>query len=431
MHYNRTIGLFSAVLIIINIIVGGGIFINLSPLIKLGGAASFWSYLLAGILLLPVVAVLAALARRHPASGGLYVYSQIYLSPFTAFVAGWFYYVSKQVSVGLMARLFVNVVQQMVPALQGYSDIFLVGCLLGFFVLANIAGAELQGRIQWVLTAAKGLPILFVFALFLQHGSTVMQKITWLPIDTWGAVLPVAAFAMIGFEVACTLGHLFKDPDYTIMRALLIGFSCVVAMLSFFQMGVGLLVPAYTQSVFPLSALAYQFAASMPWLAPALSACVYTSMIGGAFGILTSNCWNLHRLAEQGHLPFRDTLIATTKNQVPWASLFVGAGVSVIAITITKNLGALQSMGIFGMIFAYACSIIAAFFARTNQGNYLLPVWLKGAAFLSTSCLMYLCYLKISKVGVSTPYIMLLGIGVVIATYFEISGRRAATVVEE
>lgn len=431
MHYTRTIGLFSAVLIIINIIVGGGIFINLSPLIKIGGAASFWSYLIAGVLLLPVVAVLAALARRHPTSGGLYVYSQTYLGPFTAFVAGWFYYVSKQVSVGLMARLFVNVIQQLIPCLENVSDIVLVAGLLSFFVLANSMGAELQGRVQWLLTAAKGLPILFVFVLFLQHGTTVIQKITWLPIDTWGAVLPIAAFAMIGFEVACTLGHLFKDPDTTIMRALLIGFSCVVAMLTFFQLAVGLLLPVESSAIFPLSALAYQFAATLPWLATVLSACVYTSMIGGAFGILTSNCWNLHRLAEQGHLPFRNTLIATTKNQVPWASLLVGAGVSVFAITITKNLGALQSMGIFGMIFAYACSIIAAFFARTKEGNYLLPVWLKGAAFFSAGCLMYLCYLKISQVGVSTPYVMLLGIGVVVATYFEISGRRAATVVED
>lgn len=415
MQYARTIGLVSAVLINVNIIIGGGAFINLAPIIHAAGAAGFLAYVAGAVCLFPVVFVLAALARKHPESGGLYVYTKTYLHPFVAFLAGWGYFVGKSISVGLNAYLIMELLKHIVPGLHLLPNIVLVAGLVGSFVIANLIGVELQGRAQYLFVFAKALPISLAFLLFARHGAVDSVQLSHLTVDTMGALLPIAVFAMVGFEVTCTIGHLFQNPERNITRVLLYGFGVVAAILALFQLAVGALVPAGQSLVHPVATMASTYLPHMSAIVPLLYACIYTSMLGGSFSILTSNCWNLHRLAEQGHLPFRSWLIKTTKRQVPWVSLIVGASISVAGVAITQNQGALQSMAIFGMIFAFCCTMVAAMRARDQHGNYLVPLVIKGAAFVSTCYLMYLCLVKIAHVGVSMPYLALVGLGVLCA----------------
>ena len=425
MQYARTIGLFSAVLININIIIGGGAFINLRPMIAAGGSAGFLVYFVGALMLLPVVMVLAALAQRHPESGGLYVYTGTYLHPFIAFLSGWGYFAGKSISVGLIAHLFMQMMKTFFPILAGVPDIVLTAGLIGSFVGVNILGAELQGRVQWIFIAAKAVPVVFAGIVFYNYGSLASINMNHLNGDALNSLLPIAVFAMVGFEVTCTLAHLFKNPQTTIVRALVYGFASAALILGIFQMMVGVLVPAHQTMLFPLAAIANRFIHFPGPLIALLYVCVYTSMLGGAFSILTSNCWNLHRLAEQGHVPFRSLLIKVTGKQVPWVSLSLGGGISVLGVVITQNQGALQSMAIFGMIFSFACAMIAALFARDQHGKKLLAPTVIWAGLASTCSMMYLAMVRIAQVGVSVPYLSLFLTGVVIALFYELSGRRA------
>ena len=72
----KTIDLSTAIFICLNIMLGGGIFINLHQLTFNVGSFGFIIYLLVFPLLFPVIYCLASLGSAHCVSGGLYVYSK-------------------------------------------------------------------------------------------------------------------------------------------------------------------------------------------------------------------------------------------------------------------------------------------------------------------------------------------------------------------
>lgn len=433
MHCKRTIGLPSATLINVNIIIGGGIFINLNQLMRVGESAGFVAYLVAAVVMLPIVVVLARLAQAHPESGGLYVYAKTYLSPFMGFICGWGYFASKSISVGLLAHLFMQIMQGFFPVLRAFSDVTLVAGLIAGMVALNMWGVALQGRAQYLFIAAKMLPVLFVFGVFCLNGPAHAVSFGTFTPSTVSWMIPIAVFAMIGFEVTCTVAHLFKNPGYTIIRALVGGFLIVVGLLTSLQYMVGSLIEpiSSTQLGLPIAMIAQTYAPQLVGLSGFFYACIYTSMLGGAYSILTSNCWNLHRLAEQGHLPFRNWLTKVTRTQVPWVALIVEACISVFGIAITQHLASLQKMAIFGMIFAFCCATYAAFYLKDAQGKPAINLFVRCAALINACGLAALTLYYIVQYGVSVPYLMLFVVGAVLAAYYEWSGKRAAIVVQD
>jgi len=412
----RSIGLLSAILININVIIGSGLFINLHPLISKTGTASFVVYLVAALFLLPVVASLAFLAREQPESGGLYVYTKTYVHPFLGFLCGWAYFVGKAVSVGLMAHLLVTVCEQAFPVLQGASHIVLVASLLLFLAVANIAGAAIQGRVQRVAIAAKLIPVLAIFGLLLYSGPQVPFSCELVSADALEGLVPVAVFAMVGFEVTCTIAHLFVRPSYTIPRAFIFGFLIVVAIVALFQAAVAGLVPfSLLQTGSPAAAVVGAFNTYAPSLTGAsalLTACIYLSILGGTFGILTSNCWNLHRLAVAGYMPGARWLTKVTAGQVPWVSLLVQVAICVLGVAISSEQVPLQKMSVLGVVFAFFCAMLAALLARTGEGRRLVHPAISVTALCTTGLLFCFTLYQIFLYGVSLPYLLLCGFGI-------------------
>jgi len=419
----RTVGLFSAVLIMINVVVGSGIFINVLPLGARLGTASFCAYLVAALFLLPVVASLALLARHQPESGGLYVYTTTYVHRFLGFLSSWMYFVGKAVSVGLMAHVLIMALERACPAALHVPHIVLVAALLSFFAAAHCAGIRLQGRVQWVAIAAKVIPVLVVVALLAWHGPVAPFSAALLNAENLSAAVPIAVFAMVGFEVISSVAHVFVRPEYTIVRAALIGFTAVATLLAVFQASVSLLAPTLASvgqgPAATLMALADTYLASHAWSSVALAACVYASIVGGSFSILTSNCWNLHRLAVQGHMPGRQWLAATTAQQVPWASVWVEVCISVLAVAISDQQVPLQNMSVCGVIFAFFCAMLAAWRARSAHGARVVHPVVAGTAVLSTVVLLGFTVFRVYTYGVSIPYLLLCGGGIVISLVYE------------
>lgn len=430
----RTIGLFSAILININVIVGSGIFINVYPLMQCGGTGSFIAYFLAALFLLPVVMVLAVLAVQQPESGGLYVYTRTYLNPFVGFLCGWGYFLGKSISVGLMANVMVSVFERIFPLLLVVPHIVLVAALLIVLAGLNIGGASIQGSAQRVFILAKVLPVLSVLVLLACYGRAVSISFEQVSVNSLSAIVPIAVFAMVGFEVTCTIAHFFINPSYTIPRAAVGGFVIVAAILGAFQYTIGALLPVSLLESLPglpaaaLSAVAGVYVPSVVLFSQFLTACVYTSILGGAFGILTSNCWNLHRLAAQGHVPGARWLTRLTPGQVPWVSLLVEVVIAVSSVAITTNQVSLQKMSILSVIFAFCCAMLAAVFARDTSGNYLVNRLLVIAALISTMTLFSVTLHQVFLHGVSLPYALLFGAGVLSAVYYGIKDKRMVRV---
>jgi amino acid transporter len=427
----RTIGLFSAILININVIVGSGIFINLHPFIRMGGTGSFLAYIVAAACLLPVVVVLAYLARAHPESGGLYVYTKTYLHPFVGFLCGWGYFVGKSVSVGMMAHILVTLCEQLFPLVSVVPHLMLVAGLLLFLAGAHVIGASLQGPVQGILIAAKVVPVICMIGFLLWHGVQVPISCAEITGSSLSGMVPIALYAMIGFEVTCTIAHLFVRPEYTIVRAFIYGFLSVAALLATFQFSVSALLPAHMLGVVSanpsaqLVSIAGMYAPDVSLIALVLSVCVYCSVLGGMFSILTSNCWNVYRLAVHGHMPGAHLLTRLTRSNIPWVSLLIEVCIAVVAVGITSQLVPLQKMCILCVVFAFFCAMLAALRARKIDGSWLIHPCIVGAAVLSTAGLFSLTLYQIFLHGVSVPYVLLCGSGVLSAAWYQYKSNKA------
>jgi len=372
------ISLVTATLICINAVLGGGLFVNPTPLTRYAGSWGFVGYLLAGVILLPLIITLSELTRLHPVSGGLYVYSKEYLGPGLGFLSGWSYFLARTCSPALLIHFFITFLQATFPALQAYPTLLLDYLLIFTFIAMNILGVHIGGAVQILISMLKAIPIGFVIctSLFLIKPFQATQKIISSP--EVSNIIPIALYAIIGFEIICSIGGLVQNPKKNIRRALLISFGVVVSIATLFQFSIYRVLQhdlayikapilGYAQAIFPLS----------PLFAITLNTLAFISVVFGGFSLLTGNAWNLAILAKNGHFPFADKLTKVNKYQVPWVSLLIEGILSCLVLTITEHQVPLQNVIIFALFISYTLSSIALLKAVVTKNvtiSKIIPV---------------------------------------------------------
>jgi len=394
------ISLVTSILININIIIGAGLFINPRPLTLLSGKFGFLNYIIAALILLPIVLSIAKLAQANPTAGGLYVYAKKYLGSKAGFLCGWSYFLGKTTSAALLAHTFVTFFYRRIDMLQ-YIPILLLDCILIFFLIfINIIGVKIGGNIQYLFSAAKIIPILFVvfmgFALF--NPNFFINSTT--DLNKFFSAIPLAVFAFLSFEIICSIGHMLKDPQKNIKRSILYSFFIVVSIATIFQVAIfGAMGNTLETTYEPVKLLAGAI----------VNAFVFCSIIGGSFGSLTSNCWNLFTLAKDGKLPGKTILTKINKHHIPYTSLLFQGIIACALLFLTKDQIPLQNMTVFGIVIAYLLNSISSVLqSKKKAKTAIIPLFA-----VSSSCyIAFLCFKNIFLHGLSFSFsaIFLLGI---------------------
>ena len=114
------IPLWLAVVININVVIGAGIFVYSPVLAKHAGSLSMAGFATVALIVLPLVLVVAQVARLFPGvHGGIYIYSKRLISNNAGLVSGLSYFLAKSVSIGVLTTVFAPYLQQVVPVLAG------------------------------------------------------------------------------------------------------------------------------------------------------------------------------------------------------------------------------------------------------------------------------------------------------------------------
>jgi amino acid transporter len=153
------------VLICINTMIAAGLFINPNKLTLLAGPLGFLGYLLSALILFPLLLCIAELAKLHPVSGGLYVYSKTYINAGAGFLSGWAYFVGKTTSVALLMHKFVEFFQPKFSILASVPILALDFSLIFVLIGLNVLGMSVGGNVQYLFTLLKGVPIIFTFIM--------------------------------------------------------------------------------------------------------------------------------------------------------------------------------------------------------------------------------------------------------------------------
>jgi amino acid transporter len=406
---------FRATLICLNSMIGAGLFINPKPLTQLAGSFGFLGYVIAVLILLPLIITVAELASLHPVAGGLYIYGKTYLGSWAGFISGWGYFVGKTTSVAVLMHKFVQYFQARSALLQDVPTLVLDFFMLFVLVGLNSAGVSIGGRVQYLFTTLKSIPILFAFGVgFFYFDPT--NFIDVLDVTNIIYTIPIAIFPLLGFEVICAIGNMIEDSARNIKRIILIAFGIVASVNILFQLTTfGIIGNALKDINEPVLAVGLRTLGSYPLIAEFVNGFVFASIIGACFSLLTSNCWNLHTIARYGHVPAEKLLTRINVFNVPWVSLMFEATLGCLILWVTVDQVPLQNMSVFAQVIAYLTSSIAAWVAVRSGAMKKIGAWVPLLAIGSCICVMGICLNRIIAFGISLSFLIVLSAGFIAA----------------
>lgn len=354
-----------AILININIVIGSAFFMNAGKISMLSGALAPFSWLLCGVLLAPLVVVLAQLASLYPTAGGLYVYSSKLLGDVWGFMSGWGYFVGTAAANGAVIHAFSTQLFSLQSfnqwtAARGLGIIQLDLILVVIFTLCNLMNISFFERAQMLFTAFKALPLaLVILALpFLANFSHI--SISSMDVTGLMSTLPLVLFAYVGIEACCAVADQLENAKKNASRVILTSFFLIVSIYTVLQVALYLIHGPHDNN---------PFLSIIPMLTSNQTMIVYgnalvnlgllASFLAGFYGMYYFNNWNLYAIAQERSIIFHKQFSRLNLQGVPWVAVLMQALLVGAFITIGSENYGLISMGDLGTLIAYLLSIIS------------------------------------------------------------------------
>jgi amino acid transporter len=228
--------------LVINCVIGSGIFGIPSELTRLVGWMSPLAMIAGAVAQFPLIAATAEVASQFCEPGGAYLYARTLFGRFAGIQVGWFSLLAPIAGVAANAGLFVTYLGGLVPgARSGLGRAVALALLIALPAIANYVGVRRGGRFSSVLVVAKLLPMVILIALGLMRpvpAETPAQYGQW---DApgwseWIGALLLLAFAYGGYEDALVPAGEVKDPRRTMGFALGIGLLACTVLYTLLQM---------------------------------------------------------------------------------------------------------------------------------------------------------------------------------------------------
>ena len=261
MPFLRSVGRWGLVALMVNCVIGSGIFGIPGELIAILGRASPLAMLAAGLGMTIVVLCFAEVASQFPESGGPYLYVRTVFGRFSGMQVGWFNWLAAVGGAAANVSLFAIYFAGFVPwAAQGWQRAVAITGFVAVPTLVNYIGVQKGSKLSGVLAVTKLLALGSLILLGLAHFGRHSEPIHVLEISTpgwraWLDALLVTAFAYGGFENAVMPGGEVENPRRTIPFSLSAAMLVCVAVYVLIQF-VTVNVIGTTPGARPLAAVA-------------------------------------------------------------------------------------------------------------------------------------------------------------------------------
>lgn len=221
MQLNRDIGFWGSAFLVLNGLVGAGIFALPQRMADQLGSFSPWAFLLFGGLMLTVVWCLGQLAGRFSMTGGPVVYAEAAFGDAVSFQTGWLYYLARATAIAANMHVLLLYASYVWPALgQGYGQMAAVLVLTFLLVAVNIVGIRSALRALDGLTLLKLTPFLLLLGVGFYQVPPDWQIPVMPEIDAFGVGALLVLYAFIGFENAVVTAGETQKPGMNIPKAL-------------------------------------------------------------------------------------------------------------------------------------------------------------------------------------------------------------------
>ncbi len=383
----RTIGRWSLTALMVNSIIGAGVFGLPSQVAKRLVGYSPYAGLIAGTGIILIAACIAEVSSRFDETGGVYLYARAAFGRFPALVIGWLTWLTRIAAPGAAANLFVTYGAQFFPAFNRPGVRFTVlALLIGHLAFINHVGVKQGNTVSNLFTIVK-VTFLVLFAVVGLAALAIHPDIRIAPSfphttsADWLQAILLMVYAYGGFEGALFVGGESRDPRRDTPISLLLALAIVAVIYTAVQYVVIGTLPGATESVRPLSDSARVFFGSGGAAAMALAALVST------YGYLSANILHSPRitfaLAEGGDFP-RFLGVVHPRYRTPYRSIWLYA-VLLFGFSVLGNFTWNATLSAVSRLFVYGAMALAVVWLRRKdkvapEAKFRLPVpWLFAA----------------------------------------------------
>jgi len=385
MSHHHKLSFWTAVLVNLNVMFGAGVFINTVTLTKLAGFFGFLSYVLVALLLVPLIGSIAALLRLYP-DGGFYAYASKTIHPLAGFISAWAYFTGKLASAALLVHVFSSLMSSLLGCGNEYL-IFVDSLIIIFFAWLNLLRMKTGQTIMYTFMVFKIMPIVFAIISCLclyKQWSVPQQTLLWGGIPT---TIPLVLFAFTGFEACCSLSGSLQNAEKNGPRVvfltycLVVGITIVYQLFFFLAAGTSLMTQGSYLDIFPtlFKALGLDAHLVTRYAVSLLHSVLACACLGGSYGILFSNHWNLYALAKHNHTFFPSVLLRLNAHSIPAACIIVEACLCIFYLYFTQGtVVILQQLSVLGSVLAYTlsvCGLLVLSYQRNLYFNQFIS-WL-------------------------------------------------------
>lgn len=218
----RAIGGAGIALVVLNSMIGAGIFALPSKVVPYAGNLSPWLFVIIGALFITVVLSFAELSSYFRDSGGPVVFARAAFGSLAGFSAGWLLYISRLSAFAANATALAVYVGALWPwAATGAGRITIISIATVGLTIANYVGVRDGIRTLAIFTFLKITPIVILILLGLKEVTgDVLLPDSMPTIDDFGGLALLIIYAFIGFEAATIVSGETKNPRRTMPRAL-------------------------------------------------------------------------------------------------------------------------------------------------------------------------------------------------------------------
>ena len=335
-------GLFTAIAMIVGIVIGSGIFFKSDNiLVATGGSVAL------GVLVFCIAAIaiifgsltISQLASRSSKEGGLIAYAEEYYNKSTSCAFGWFqtflYFPTLIAVVSWVAGIYICILFGIEGTLEKQMLIGLA--IMVFLFVINTLSAKLGGLFQNASTIIKLIPLLLIAVAGLVFGDTSsvsFSDITAMKSTGWIAAIAPIAFSFDGWVVSTSISHEIKDSKRNLPKALIIApiFILIVYVLYF----VGISMYIGPETIMSLGDAHVDLAANNllgPWGAKIVLIFVIISIMGTINGLTLGMIRLPHSLSVRNMFPKSKVI-----NKIDEKLLMPNSDISEISITMSYTM---------------------------------------------------------------------------------------------
>ena len=379
------LGFWSIVFLVINSIIGSGIFLTPGSVVSQAGSKALIVYFIAALFASVLAISFSAAAKYVTKSGASYAYSKAAFGNNMGFYVGILRYFSASVAWGVMA---VGVIKSTISIFGGNPDNFL-NVTIGFLILMllvtviNLFGQKFVKFVMNMATVGKlaALILIIVAGVVLlittgaTHSLSSVDQITQnghkiVPaLTTTGFVMAVvsAFYAFTGFESVASGSEDMQEPEKNLPKAIPLAILVIAAIY------IGVVAVAMVLDPKSLMTTKQVVAISAIFKNEVLRDIILVGALISMLGINVASSFNapriLEAMAREHQLPA--TLTKRTKNNFPIKTFFISEALAVLVPLSFQfnmtNLITLSAMVRFLGFIVVPLAVICFYYGKNKQ----------------------------------------------------------------